>query len=231
MSAQRAYPQTRFARPPGATDVLLVRHGQSAALVDGEPFPMLDGQGDPPLSDVGRDQAEKLCARLAGEDISAVYVTTMCRTQQTAEPLAVRLGITPTVEPDLREIHLGDWEGGLLRKMAAENHPAYERVHLEERWDAIPGAESSEAFRARCVTALGRIVAAHPDEQIAVFVHGGVIGTVLAHAAGARGFAFAGADNGSVSQIVVTDQRWFVRRFNDSSHLWPTLSTAIDEMS
>lgn len=231
MTDQRAYPQTRFARPPGATDVLLVRHGQSAALVDGEPFPMLDGQGDPPLSDLGREQAEQVGARLEAEDIAAIYVTSMIRTHQTAAPLAERLGITPAVEPDLREIHLGDWEGGLLRKMAAQGHPLYERMHLEERWDAIPGAETNEEFSGRCVTALSRVATAHPDEQIAVFVHGGVIGTLLAHAADARGFAFAGADNGSVSQLVVTDERWFVRRFNDSSHIWPTLATAIDEMS
>jgi probable phosphoglycerate mutase len=58
-----------------------------------------------------------------------------------------------------------------------------------------------------------------PDQRVVVFAHGGVIGEVLAHATGSEPFTFAGADNGSVSQIVVTGQRWIVRRFNDTAHL------------
>jgi probable phosphoglycerate mutase len=49
--------------------------------------------------------------------------------------------------------------------------------------------------------------------------HGGVIGQVLAHAAGARGFTFSGSDNASISHVVVTDDRWIVRRYNDTAHL------------
>ena len=49
--------------------------------------------------------------------------------------------------------------------------------------------------------------------------HGGVIGEVLAQASGARPWAFIGADNASISHVVVTDDRWAVRRFNDTTHL------------
>ena len=47
-----------------------------------------------------------------------------------------------------------------------------------------------------------------------------MIGSALTHAVRSeRGFAFAGADNGSVSHLVVADGRWILRRFNDTSHL------------
>jgi probable phosphoglycerate mutase len=48
-----------------------------------------------------------------------------------------------------------------------------------------------------------------------------VIGRALAEASGSRPFAFLGADNGSISRIVVTDGRWVVRGYNDTSHLIP----------
>ncbi|MGY9072529.1 MAG: histidine phosphatase family protein [Acidimicrobiales bacterium] len=217
------FAQHRWAREPGSTEIILLRHGASAAFVPGTPFPLVDGQGDPALSPIGLEQAEASGARLATEPISALYVTSMQRTHQTAAPLAARLGLEPTHEPDLREVMLGEWEGGLLRQRAMEGHPIYLQMHREQRWDAIPGAESNEIFTGRCVGALERIADRHPDELVVTVVHGGVIGAVLAHIANAQPFSFGGADNCSISQIVRTDGVWNIRRFNDSSHLFDQL--------
>lgn len=200
-------------------DLLLVRHGQTQAYVEGAPFPLTDGHGDPPLSPLGLEQAERVCARLARLPIGAIYVTTLQRTTQTAAPLALRLGLVPRVEADLREVYLGEWEAGLYRKMVADSHPVAQQVFERERWDVIPGAEATEAFAGRIAAAIGRIAAAHPGEQVAAFVHGGVIGQVLAMASGARPFAFLGADNASISRLVITPDRWVVRSYNDGAHL------------
>lgn len=218
------YRQHRFSPPSGATEIFLVRHGESAPARASQPFDLVDGQADPDLAPEGRDHAERLGVRLAGERIDAIYVTTLRRTVQTAAPLAAKLGLTPAVEPDLREIHLGDWENGLFRKYTTEGHPIVERLWTEQRWDVIPGAESDEAFGARLRGALTRIAAAHPDQRVAVFTHGGVIGEVFAQASRAVGrFAFLGADNGSISHLVVHGDVWMVRRFNDTAHLMPPL--------
>ena len=88
-------------------------------------------------------QAERVGERLAGQPIDAIYVTTLRRTAQTAAPLAARLGIEPVVEPDLREVYLGEWEGELFRKQVAEGHPLALQMVTEERWDVIPGAEAA----------------------------------------------------------------------------------------
>ncbi|WP_158891267.1 histidine phosphatase family protein [Amycolatopsis anabasis] len=218
------YRQYRFQPPPGATEIFLVRHGESAPARVSAPFPLVEGQADPELAPEGREHADRVGKRLAGERIDALYVTTLRRTVQTAAPLAEALGLTPHVEPGLREVHLGDWEGGgLFRKNVAENHPIAQRMWREQRWDAIPGAESAESFATRLREAIGRIAAAHPDQRVAVFTHGGVIGELLAQASGSRPFAFLGADNGSISHLVVTGDEWLIRRFNDTAHLEPPL--------
>lgn len=222
------YRQYRFRPPPGATELLVVRHGESAPARPGERFALKDGHGDPELAPEGRWQAEQLGIRLAKETIHAIYVTTLQRTHETAAPLAERLGITTLVEPDLREVHLGEWEGGLYRQKAAEGHPAFRAMMADGEWGHIPGAETTEQLRRRSVAAIERIVARHPDERVVVVAHGGVIGCLLAHATGGRTFAFTGADNGSISHLVVADGHWILRRFNDTGHLAGELSAAPD---
>jgi probable phosphoglycerate mutase len=158
--------------------------------------------------------------------IHAVYVTKLRRTQETAEPLCRHLGIEPVIEPNLHEVNLGDWEGGLFRIKAAENDPICVRVYQEQRWDIIPGAEPAEVFHARIRQGLNHIAADHPDQLVVAVVHGGVIGHIIAHATEARPFAFNGADNGSISHIVMHDGAVIVRRFNDISHLNETSQNA-----
>jgi probable phosphoglycerate mutase len=217
--APAIYRQGRFRPPPGAAELILVRHGQSEAYLEDTMFPLVDGQGDPPLSAPGREQARRVCARLSAAGIEGIYVTTLSRTVQTAAPLAERLGLDPRVEAGLREIHLGDWEGGLYRKRVADGHPIALRVFAEERWELIPGAEASAAFADRVRAGIERLAARHRDQRAAVFTHGGVIGQALALASGSRPFAFLGADNASISRLVVTGDQWAVRGFNDTAHL------------
>lgn len=216
------YRQFRFERPPGATELLLVRHGESMPARADRPFPLVDGHGDPPLTDEGHEQAVRAAARLMVEEVDAIYVTTLQRTAQTAAPLVERVGIQPAVEPDFREVHLGDWEGGEFRQRVAELDPLAVRMWQEQRWDVIPGAERADVFAARVRGAVERVAKAHPDQRVAVFTHGGVIGQVLADATKSTAFAFTGADNGSISHVVVMpDGRWLVRRYNDTAHLDP----------
>ncbi|MCK2220359.1 histidine phosphatase family protein [Actinomadura sp. ATCC 31491] len=219
------YRQGRFRPPPGAAEILLVRHGESEPARADRPFPLVDGQGDPGLAPEGREQAERVALRLAAERVDAIYVSTLRRTSQTAAPLAARLGLTPVVEPALREVHLGEWEGGLFRRMVAEGHPVARRMAAEERWDVIPGAEPAAAFSVRVREVLDKLAAAHPGGRIVVVTHGGVIAEALAAATGSRPFAFLGADNASVSHLVVAGPRWVLRRFNDTAHLTPVFST------
>ncbi len=227
----KEYRQTVFTRPPGATEILLVRHGESRAATADNPFPLVDGHGDPELHPNGEAQAIRVGQRLKDQPISAVYVTNLRRTSQTAAPLCAHLGVTPIIEPDLREVHLGEWEGGVLRMKAHDNDPLYLQMQAEQRWDVIPGAESWSTLNMRITRALDRIAAAHQDQLVVAVVHGGVVGHILAHATGARPFSFNGADNGSISHIVLLDGRIMVRRFNDATHLNADMSAALSQMT
>jgi probable phosphoglycerate mutase len=211
--------QHRYVPPDLACTILLVRHGESAPARPGRPFALRDGHGDPELHEDGWKQSRRLAHRLANESIDAIYVTTLRRTSETAEALATALGLEPIVEPDLREVFLGEWEGGLLRQKAVERDPIVAEIYRQERWDVIPGAEPPEDFLARVLGAIDRIVAAHPGGRVVVVTHGGVIGAIMHAVTESRPFAFAGADNASISEIVVEPYRRVVRRFNDTSHL------------
>ena len=87
------------------------------------------------------------------------------------------------------------------------------------QWDVIPGAEPSADFEQRLMRGIRDIASAHPDQLVAVFVHGGVIGQILETVTRASAFSFSGADNGSISHIVVQSESITLRRFNDTAHL------------
>jgi probable phosphoglycerate mutase len=225
------YGQRPFAAPPGATELLLVRHGQTAAYRPGEPFALVDGQGDPPLTELGHWQAEQVALRLAPTPIDAVYVTTLRRTAQTAAPLLARLGVEAIVEADLREIHLGEWEGGVFREKVANRDPAFLEVERTGDWGAIPGAETFEQLRTRVVAAIERIHAGHPGRRIVAVSHGGAIGAALAHATSCAPMAMSAADNASINHLVILGDRWILRRYNDTGHLGGELSVRAEGLT
>jgi probable phosphoglycerate mutase len=215
------YPQRGFQLPPDAVDLLLIRHGASAAAVPGEPFELLEGQADPPLAPEGEEQAQNVAAWLANEPISSLFVTPLRRTAQTAAPLAERTGLVPQVVPELREIFLGEWEGGEFRIRVAQGDPLSIRLFEEERWEVIPGAESMESFGARIASGLEQVAdAIGPGNTGAAILHGGVITEICHQVARSRPFAFLQVDNTSITRVVRRpDGRWLLRYFNETAHL------------
>ena len=210
--------QHRYRPPAGATQLLLVRHGESAAVVKGGVERRWNEQADPPLHADGVAEAARVGERLRYEPIEAIYVSPLCRTRETAAPLAAATGLEPRVVDDLREVFLGDVDGLNLGTVVATDDRV-RRALKEERWDLLPGAERASAFAERVRRAVSAIAESHPDGAVAVFTHGGVIGQIMAEATGSRPHAFIGADNGSITHLVVLRLRWTVRAFNDTGHL------------
>ena len=142
------YPQRAFSLPPDATEVVLVRHGASAAAVPGEPFPLVLGRGDPPLSPEGEQQAAAVADRLAGEPLAGAlrHAAAPHRRRPRRRWPSAR-GSTPSPIEDLCEVHLGEWEGGEFRIRVAQGDQTALQLLREERWDLIPGAESARRAR------------------------------------------------------------------------------------
>jgi probable phosphoglycerate mutase len=151
-----------FAR---VTRLLLVRHGQSVWNADGR----WQGQADPPLSQLGEEQAAAAATRVDG--IAVVYSSDLVRARRTAEILGAGRSIEPVVDARLRERHAGRWEGRTRVEIEAE-WPGY--LDSGRRPD---GYEPDESVLARALDALGAIAAAH-DGDVLVVTHGGVVRTL-----------------------------------------------------
>ena len=201
---QTEYHHYSFTPHAGALDLLLVRHGESEPAIAGHPFSLVDGHGDPALHADGAAQAITVGARLRDEPLMPLYVTTLRRTHQTVAPLEVHLGLTPVIEADFREVYFGDWEGGLFRIKATQSAQEALRARAQQNWGEITCAKTCAALKSRVVTAMWRLAARHPDQQIAAFMHRRVIGEALAVATGAQNFAFNGSANGAISRMVLT---------------------------
>lgn len=151
--------------------LLLVRHGQTSSNVGHHldtAFPGAD------LTERGRAQAAAIPAALEGEDITALYVSNLVRTQQTAAPLAAGLGIEPQIRPGVREIEAGDYE---LRN-DEESIRAYigQVFGWESDLDArMPGGETGAEVLGRFDAVVEEARAAVGDGTALIVAHGAVI--------------------------------------------------------
>lgn len=200
--------------------MVLIRHGSARHSSPGQPIDLIDGHSDPELTALGRRQAQAVAQRLLDVEPAGIFVTPLRRTQETACPLAERLGLDPVIVPELSEVYLGDWEGQ-LNHHASHPSPLADALFALERWDVIPNAEPMEQFSARVNRGIERLAdAAGPDRTTLAVVHGGVIAEVCRQVTGSRGFAFLYAENGSLTRIMrVTNRHWALIGFNDTAHL------------
>ena len=82
------YRQEVFQPPKGATNILLIRHGESQAAVYGVHFPNKDGHGDPALHPNGEQQAFAVGELLKTLPITAICLNTFRPMHQISAPLA-----------------------------------------------------------------------------------------------------------------------------------------------
>jgi probable phosphoglycerate mutase len=166
---------------PDVTEVYLVRHAQQ----DIDPRGPVGEMVDPPLSPLGRHQAQAVARALAGLGLAAVYSSPLRRARETAAAIAAACGLEPVLVPDLREVEI--WrdmpQDKSVREFLGDNYLAAlrERMINEKSWDVYPFSEPSAVFKRRAVNAVEAIIAAHPGRRIAVVCHGGVINAYLGH--------------------------------------------------
>lgn len=152
----------------------LIRHGESAYNAEGR----IQGQQDPPLSELGRRQSEALAAALGELGIETVYASPLMRAFDTALPTAERLGLPVRTLDALMELNAGVFQGKTWPQVRDE-HPAE-----SERWlsgDAdfrIPGGESRRDLMVRGRAALSTIREG-AERAVAIFSHGGILSAAL----------------------------------------------------
>jgi probable phosphoglycerate mutase len=210
--------QRAFTAPPGAREVVLVRHGSCDPPA---PDGLIGGRSDPGLNERGRAEAVAAGERLGGESVAAVHVSPMMRTTETAAPILAALGMEAVLDPDLREIYLGEWEGHGIASRGASGDPELARVFAEQRWDLIPSSEDIAEFGARVRRGVEKAADAGADGEVVVVVtHSAVIAEFLRQIVGAEPFAFLHNSNGSLNRAIrMADGRWILSAFNDTSHV------------
>lgn len=164
------------------TQFWLVRHGQTDWNVEGR----WQGQVEsaPPLNAAGQAQAEALAAQLNGARFEAIYSSDALRARETAGILAARLRLTVKVDPRLREIHQGEWEGMLGRDIADRYPAAWAARERDPLHARPPGGESVAEVAARLWRAADDILRVHPVGQLLIVSHGLALATLICRARG-----------------------------------------------
>jgi 2,3-bisphosphoglycerate-dependent phosphoglycerate mutase len=232
MSTTRSF-QKPWVLPEDARQLVLARHGAADGRTPGGPYRLLGGQDDPSLlAPHGRNQALALAAHLQSLPITKVWVSPLRRTHESAAPYLQAGGLAAEQLDELREVNLGEWEGGELERRILARDPIAMRVFDEQRWDAIPGAEPAGQFEARVAIAIERLLAGtEPGASTLAYAHGGVIAEVCHQISRSEPFAFVGAENASVTRIVQrANGRLMVRSFNETQHLAEVNRTMVSWM-
>lgn len=177
----------------GTCRLFLVRHGHAMRVESGEP---VYSHRPVPLTDVGEAQVRQLARILRDVPLDAVYTSDLLRAAQTAEPIAAAHDLEPIVEPQLREIALGDFEGMTLDRVRVE-HPRFApwlEVAFAGRFPSesfhhpaelcFPAGESVLGVYERVREPFLRIVNAHLGGAIVIVSHGWVIQPLLCHVVG-----------------------------------------------
>jgi alpha-ribazole phosphatase/probable phosphoglycerate mutase len=199
--------------------LLLIRHGESTWNFEHR----IQGQLDPPLSEEGRRQAERLGGRLLGQEFAGFYCSDLKRAFETAELIAAAMGGRAEPLPALREIYLGEWEGLHTEELAQRFPEAWRRWTAEPNWDLVPGGEGAARFERRVVAAVDGLFARHPQGDVLVVTHGGVIQIALHSVLGrpSHGLFVFRIQNASITVIEKRNGRIVIGGVNDTGHLEP----------
>jgi len=164
----------------------LIRH----ALVDENSRAILYGIMDVPLCETTLEAQGPMYSALARRlpHPARWKVTPLSRTRRTAHAI-FNAGYPAehlTVEPDLIEQSLGEWQGlphaELPAKLAAPQHPFWPLAGDEKP----PGGESMVEVIVRAGAALERLARQHSGEDVVIVSHGGTIRAAVAHALDVR---------------------------------------------
>ena len=201
------------------TSIYLIRHAQS----HGNLGQRIQGRIDTPLTEMGLKQAEELQMRFTAMPLNAVYSSPLIRAMQTGRAIAQKHEIIMEIEPELTEMSAGVIENMPFFTML-ERYPEEFRQFDQEphRFKGFEGAESVREVYERVVSAIERIAARHPNQNVAVVSHGFPIRCYLCHAR-AGSIEQLGkipwSKNASVSHIMHSGGKATVLRENDLSHL------------
>lgn len=158
------------------TRLLIVRHAESDYNLQNR----IQGHHDSGLTRRGQAQARALARRLSEYKIARVYSSDLGRATSTTAAVLKYLKAPLTLDPKLREIHLGDWEGMTPDEVDNLYDKGYQKWLKKPSSCVIPKSEPIAKFRRRITRRVAEIAAQNDGKTILVVTHGGAITALLA---------------------------------------------------
>lgn len=155
----------------------LIRHGET----DWNAMRRVQGQMESALSENGRRQAAELGKQLRQLEIGRIFCSSSQRTRETAGLLFPDTTLDVQYQDDLREIHLGPWEGNLYEDLELQDPDQFFYFWNEPHRFSLDGAETFQQLQERGVEAIRAICAQSENQQVAVVSHGALIKAILCH--------------------------------------------------
>ena len=197
--------------------VILVRHGETEwnrlRRIQG-------GNSNTPLNEKGEQQAESLALRLKSEGIRAIYSSPLRRSLDTAQAIARHHQVKVDLEPDLKELNLGELEGTPIDEIGKSFDELLITSSQGEILPRVPGGESLIEVQQRAWSAIQRLVSQHPEGAIVVVSHYFAILTIICSALNLS-LSLVGrlrVDTGSISALVFDEKAPYLVLLNDTCH-------------
>jgi probable phosphoglycerate mutase len=212
-----------------ATEIVLVRHGQTVWNLEGR----RQGHRDSPLSEHGLFQAQRIADRLSERKFAAIHSSDLGRAYQTAERIARTTGNQIRTDPRLRERNYGIFEGLTgeeVNRICPEEFSLFRKSGPDF---VIPKGESTTVFHQRCISCLEELACHHEGENFIVVTHLGVLNCLFRHILGvpadvSRRFE---VPEGSLNLVHYTSGKWNLITWGDISHLDGDKNSAVDHHS
>ena len=157
------------------TTIYLVRHAEA----EGNVYRLAQGHFDGLVTKRGYDQIRALRRRFEGEHIDAVYSSDLFRARTTARAVSEPRCLPILLREELREIHMGWWEGETWQEIGLRDGQQLHFFHTDLSRFCVADGESARDARDRVMAALEAIAAENEGKTVAVFSHGLVIRAVL----------------------------------------------------
>jgi len=207
------------------TRICLVRHGETAWNAERR----IQGQIDIALNATGLRQAAAAGHWLKTAGIVALYSSDLKRAWTTAQAIGEALSLLPSAVPQMRERRYGVFEGLTYADARARYPDGYAAFEGRNATYDFENGESLRDMYARVTGKLQELAAAHPGQNIAVVLHGGVLDIVNRFVRGnpleaPRDFLIP---NAGLNWIAAVDGRWSIETWGETAHLEPG---ALDEL-
>jgi broad specificity phosphatase PhoE len=202
------------------TTFLLVRHGETADNHN----QVFQGHGGGPLNEVGLAQAKRVGERLATVHLDAIYASDLTRAAETAQAIADHHSIAVAIDPLLREVDVGAWQG--KRREALEAEFPEEWAAWRRGEDIRRGGGETYAEAGARAHKLAADIARPELEHVVVLVsHAGTLRALATRLVEAPLDAFAPVRNTAVSCVEWRGEGLARLAFwNDTNHLADPLS-------